>query len=493
MENKNIYEDIMTRTNGDIYVGVVGPVRVGKSSFITRFMEEFVIPKIANKNTKSVAIDELPQSADGVTIMTTQPKFIPAESVKIELKNSVSMNVKMIDCVGYFVKGASGDKQEGKPRMVKTPWSKDLMPLEEAAEYGTQKVIKEHSTVAVLMTTDGSFGEIPRDNFVEAENRLVSELKEYKKPFVIVLNSKNPQDEKTKKLEKELEKKHNVSVVSLNVESMNEQDVANVFEKMLNEFPLVGVDIHMPNWLTALPFDSEIISEVASEFKKVTTNLERVGQFDKNMILFEDSNCFQQTKISNVELGKGKLVFDLKPKEGLFYNVLSKECGMQIKDDFELVAKMKDLALSKQKYDKLKDALEQVQKTGYGVVLPSVNDLVLDEPEIVKQGSNRYGVKLKATAPSLHIMRVDIETEINPMIGSAEQSKDMVTYLSEEQKNNPDGLWNINMFGKSILELMNDGLNGKVNRMPIEAQKKMRKTLTRIVNEGKGGIICILL
>ncbi|MBR1925435.1 MAG: stage IV sporulation protein A [Clostridia bacterium] len=493
MENKNIYEDIMTRTNGDIYVGVVGPVRVGKSSFITRFMEEFVIPKIANKNTKACAIDELPQSADGATIMTTQPKFVPAESVKIDLKNSISMNVKMIDCVGYFVKGANGDKQEGKPRMVKTPWSKDLMPLESAAEYGTQKVIKEHSTVAILMTTDGSFGEIPRENFVEAENRLVSELKEYQKPFVIVLNSKNPQDEKTKKLEKELEQKHKVSVISLNAEVMTEQDVANVFEKMLNEFPFVSININMPNWLTALSFDSEIISEAANEFKKAVTNLERIGQFDKNMILFENSENFEPTKISNVELGTGKLVFNLKPKEGLFYQVLSNECGMQIKDDFELVAKMKDLAFSKQKYDKLKDALTQAEKTGYGVVLPSVNDLTLDEPELVKQGSNRYGVKLRATAPSLHIMRVDIETEISPMIGSVEQSKDMITYLTDQQKNNPEGLWNINMFGKSMQELMNEGLNGKINRMPVEAQKKMRKTLTRIVNEGKGGIICILL
>ena len=489
----NIYEDISARTNGDIYIGVVGPVRVGKSSFITRFMEEFVIPNISSKNAKNVAIDELPQSADGTVIMTTQPKFVPAESVNLTLKNGINLNAKLIDCVGYFVDGATGQEQDGKPRMVKTPWQKELMPLVEAAELGTQKVIRDHSTIAVLMTTDASFGEIKRENFVPMEERLVSELKETKKPFVIVLNSKEPQSKKTQDLQKSLEEKYGVGVISLNVQEMNEEDVAHIFEKMLKEFPLVNIDINLPNWLTALPFENDLIQEIVSEFKTKAGSVEKISGVQKNDVLFENSQKFEPITLKEINLGTGKLSFDIKPKEGLFYEVLSDQCSMEIQDDFSLVAKMKGLSDAKKEYDKLKDALIQVKETGYGVVVPSAKDLILDEPEIVKQGGNRYGVKLKATAPSLHIMRVDLETEISPMVGSMEQSKDLVSYLDKQNKDNPDGIWQTNVFGKSVEELMTEGINGKINKMPIEAQKKMRKTLTRIVNEGKGGIICILL
>ena len=490
---ENIYQDIATRTNGDIYVGVVGPVRVGKSTFITRFMEEFVVPKISSKNAKACAIDELPQSADGTTIMTTQPKFVPAESVLIELDNNVQMNVKMVDSVGYFVSGATGHQQDGKPRMVKTPWSKEPMLFEDAAEFGTKKVITDHATIAVLMTTDGSFGEIPRESFVPVENRLVKELKEYKKPFVIVVNSKNPKDEKTQKLIKTLSEKHKVGVVALNATEMDEKDVGNVFEKVLSEFPLVGIELKMPTWLTALPFDNPIIAEITAELKKASEGVVKVGDYNKGNVLFAESERFEPLVLTNIELGKGKVIFNLVPKNGLFYEVLSSQCGMEIKDDFQLVAQMKDLAKAKQEYDKLKDALENVNQTGYGVVLPSISDMTFEEPEIVKQGGGRWGVKLKATAPSLHIMRVDIETEISPMVGSQEQSQDLVAYLTEQSKTNPNGIWDTNMFGKSMQQLMTEGLSGKINAMPVEAQKKMRKTLTRIVNEGKGGIICILL
>lgn len=493
METKNIYQDISARTNGDIYVGVVGPVRVGKSSFITRFMEEFVIPKIDNKNKQNVAIDELPQSADGATIMTTQPKFVPAESVRIDLKNGINMNIKLIDCVGYFVDGAEGDLQDGKARMVKTPWNKQPMPLKEAAEFGTKKVVKDHSTIAVLMTTDGSFGEIKRKSFESAEQKLVDELKEYKKPFVIVLNSKEPNAETTQKLKTKLEEKYDVSVVCLNVEKMGEEEICEVFEKMLDEFPLSGIEINLPNWLTALPFENELIGEINLEFKKSLSGIERIGQFKKDVVLFEGSKNFEPIKLKEVELGTGKICFDIIPKEGLFYEVLSKQCNMEIKDDLMLVAKMKGLSEAKQEYDKLKDALKDVKETGYGVVAPTICDLNFEEPEIVKQSSNRYGVKLKATAPSLHIMRVDLETEISPIVGTEQQSKDLVEYLSSQKKDNPKGLFGANMFGKSVEELMTEGISGKLNKMPIEAQKKMRKTLTRIVNEGKGGIICILL
>lgn len=493
MESKNIYEDIANRTNGSIYVGVVGPVRVGKSTFITRFMEEFVIPKIANKNAKACAIDELPQSADGVSIMTTQPKFVPAESVSVQLANNVQMDIRMVDCVGYFVPGAQGHKQDNKPRMVKTPWKKELMPFEEAAEYGTKKVITDHSTIALLMTSDGSFGDIPRDNFIQIENRLVKELKEYKKPFVMVVNSKNPKAENTKELVKTLQQKYNVGVVALNATEMGEKEVAEVFEKVLNELPLTGIELKMPSWLTALNYDNPIIAEIDSELRNAGQGIERIGQFNKGAVLFPESERFEPLLLSEVELGKGKILFDLVPKDGLFYEVLSDQCGLPIKNDFELVAHMKGLSQAKQEYDKLKGALGQVQETGYGVVFPSISDMSFEEPEIVKQGGNRWGVRLRATAPSLHIMRVDLETEISPMIGTEKQSQDLVAYLSEQNQSNPNGLWDTNMFGKSMHQLVSDGLSGKLNAMPIEAQKKMRKTLTRIVNEGKGGIICILL
>ncbi len=493
METRTIYEDIKTRTNGDIYIGVVGPVRVGKSTFITRFMEEFVIPNIENKNTKTVAIDELPQSADGVQIMTTQPKFVPAESVNIKLNNGINMNVKLIDCVGYFVEGATGENQDGKPRMVKTPWSKEALPLVKAAELGTQKVINDHSSIAVMLTTDSSFGEIKRESFEPVEERMIGELKELKKPFVIAINSKEPNGQKAQELKKALENKYGVGVVALNAQEMGEDDVSNIFEKMLCEFPLSQVEIGLPNWLTALPFEHELIQEVVSQFKGVCKNVEKVGEIKKDDVLFSQSEKFMPTTLKELDLGTGKLKFDVVPKEGLFYEVLSSQCGMEIEDDFSLVAKMKGLSEAKKEYDKLKDALIQVNETGYGVVLPTAKDLVLDEPEIVKQGGNRYGVKLRATAPSLHIMRVDLETEISPMVGSMEQSKDLVEYLEKQGKDNPNGIWQTNVFGKSVEELMTDGLSGKVNKMPVEAQKKMRKTLTRIVNEGKGGIICILL
>lgn len=493
MKSSNIYQDIATRTNGDIYIGVVGPVRVGKSTFITKFMEEFVIPNISNLNAKACTIDELPQSADGVNIMTTQPKFVPAESVRISVADNIQLNVKLIDCVGYFVKGAQGHEQDNKPRMVKTPWQKELMPLEKSAEMGTHKVVSEHSTIAILMTTDGTFGEISRDNFIPVENRLVQELREYNKPFVMVVNSKNPKSEETQKLVKSLKEKHNVGVIALKADELNEDDVSEIFEKVLDEFPLVGAELNMPLWMTALDFDNPLILEIASELKRATGNAEKVGDFDKANVLFAESVKFEPLVISSVEMGEGKVIYDLIPKPNLFFEVLSSQCGMSIKDDFELVSHMKELAKAKSNYDKLKGALEQVETNGYGVVLPTIDDLKLEEPELVRQGGSKFGVKLKASAPSLHIMRVDIETEINPMVGTEEQGRDLIQYLSSQSEGDPEGIWNANMFGKSMHQLMSDGLNTKLNAMPVEAQRKMRKTLTRIVNEGKGGIICILL
>ena len=493
MNTNRIYQDIATRTNGDIYVGVVGPVRVGKSTFITQFMQKFVLPNMSNDNLRTCAVDELPQSADGNTIMTTQPKFVPAESVRVDLGNAVKANVRLIDCVGYLVNGANGHMQDNKPRMVKTPWDEETLPFEKAAEIGTHKVVADHSSVAIMMTTDGSFGEIPRENFVPAEERLVRELKEEQKPFVVVLNSAKPKSEATKELVKDLQQKYGVGVVALNANELSDKEVTETFDNILQEFPIVGVELKMPDWLTALPFNNEIITEIVTELDRVTASATKIGEFDKSATLFESSERFEPLVVSSVELGKGKIVYELLPKPNLFYEVLSNQCGIQITNDFDLVAHIRSLASAKKHYDKLKDALQSVDEFGYGVVQPTLEEMDFEEPTLVKQGSNRWGVKLRATAPSLHIMRVDLETEISPMVGSEQQSQDLVDYLNKESQENPKGIWGTNMFGKSMQQLMSEGLNSKINSMPMEAQKKMRKTLTRIVNEGKGGIICILL
>lgn len=493
MNPYDIYHDIATRTKGDLYVGVVGPVRVGKSTFITKFMEQFVLPNISEQNLRACALDELPQSADGATIMTTQPKFVPATAVRVDLGNNVLANVRMIDCVGYLVAGAQGHIQDGKARMVKTPWSQEEMPFEKAAELGTQRVVTEHCNVAILLTTDGSFGEIARQNYVPAEERLVRELREHNKPFVVVVNSAKPKSAETKELVASLQQKYNVGVLAINAQELNQEDVASTFDKILQEFPIVSVEINMPQWMTALPFENEIITEVANELRRVSANVTKIGEFDKGAVMFEESEAFEPLILSAVEMGQGRIMYDLVPKENLFYKVLSMQCGMNINNDFDLISQIRSLAQAKVHYDKMKSALEQVNETGYGVVQPSFDELELEEPQIVKQGNNRYGVRIKATAPSLHIMRVDLETEVSPMVGSEQQSQDLVNYLKSEATQNPDGIWETNMFGKTMHQLMSDGISGKINAMPLEAQKKMRKALTRIVNEGKGGIICILL
>lgn len=491
METYNIYEDIKQRTNGDIYIGVVGPVRCGKSTFITKFMQSLVVPNIKNKHAKERAVDELPQSAEGKTIMTTQPKFVPNEAVNISISN-IDMNVRMIDCVGYLISGAMGHEENAKPRLVKTPWTTEKIPFEEAAELGTKKVIEEHSTIGIVLTTDGSFTDIPRESYVEAEERVVKELEATKKPFVIILNTTDPNADSTKKLRAGLEKKYGVSVLAMNVMELKNEDVEKVFEKILLEFPINSLKVKMPRWLQALPYEDPIISNVINEIKAFGDNATKIGQIDKTTIAFAESEDFEPISVGSIKLGEGAVNFDIAPRPHLFYKVLSLQCGTEIKDDFFLVNYIKELAKAKKEYDKLESALESVNETGYGIVNPSVDEMTLEDPQIVKQGS-KFGVKLKASAPSLHIMRVDVETEVNPIVGTEQQSQDLVKYLQTEFENNPESIWETNMFGKSLHSLVNDGIHSKLVLMPTEAQRKMRKTLGRIVNEGKGGIICILL
>ncbi len=491
MEKYQIYEDIKTRTNGDIYVGVVGPVRVGKSTFISEFMKKLVLPNIESKNVRDRAEYELPQSADGKTVMTTQPRFVPNEAVGICVAENVKLKVRMIDCVGYLVSGAMGVTENDKPRLVKTPWSDQEMPFEEAAELGTKKVIEDHSTIGIVMTTDGSVTDIERANYVAAEERVVAEMQACGKPFVMVLNCKNPTSAESKKLAQNLQEKYGTQVLAMNVAAMKEEDVDKIFEKVLLDFPVKSIKVAMPKWIQALSYSSPIICEIVDEIKKFANEVRKIGDAKKDTIVFTESDSFDPITFSGIEMGEGVIKFNVVPKEHLFYRVLSDECGMEITDDFSLVSLMKNLSVAKQEYDKLKTALDEVEQTGYGVVVPRQDEYVLQEPEVVKQGG-KFGVKIKATAPSLHIIKVDVATEVTPLVGSESQSQDLVAYLAERFEDK-EGIWETNLFGKSLFSLIDDSIGSKIVSMPADAQRKMRKTLGRIVNEGKGGVLCILL
>ena len=492
MEKYEIYKDIARRTSGDIYVGVVGPVRTGKSTFITRFMEEMVLPNIANKNLRSVATDEMPQSGSGKTIMTTQPKFVPSEAVKVNIRGNVSAKVRLIDCVGYLVDGAIGHEENDKPRLVKTPWSNKDMPFEKAAEVGTRKVIEDHSTIGILMTTDGTITEIPRANYIKAEERVVKELKACGKPFAVVLNSSGPKSEECKKLGSALEEKYGVPVVCCNVSALTADEINAILEKILFEFPLKSVNVHLPKWMQALSCDNAVISDVIERVRRAAQSADKMRDFDKIERAFDEHEKMQPCASVKVKLGEGLAEYELEAKPGLFYEVLSEECGEQITGEYHLMSFVKSLATARRTYKKLESALAEVEEKGYGVVMPGASDMTLEQPELVKQGGH-FGVRLKATAPSLHIMRVDVESEISPLVGTKQQGDDIVQYLMERYDNDPASIWDTNMFGKTLSEMVRDGLEEKVDCMPEEARGKMRKTLTRIVNEGRGGVICILL
>lgn len=491
MERFDIYKDIAQRFGGDVYLGVVGPVRTGKSTFITNFMNTLVVPNIKNNFARQRAIDELPQSANGKTIMTTQPKFVPNEAVKINL-DDVEMNIRLIDCVGYMIDGALGAEETDKTRLVKTPWSENPLPFNEAATLGTNKVIKEHSNVAVLVTTDGTINDLPRTNYVDAEEKVVSELKKHHRPFVVVLNSTNPSQEQVQNLAQSLQQKYGTKCVAVDVKNLSQDDISQIFDAVLSEMPVNQVLVKMPKWLEALSFNHPLISEIVEEIKSSLLDIDKIGEFKLSKTLFENSTNFEPLTDTKISLGEGNIIFSIQPKAELFYRVLSEQCGQQIDDDYHLVSYLKQLSFAKKEYDKLKVALDQVNQTGYGVVFPNLDEMTLEDPEIVRQGS-KFGVRLKASAPSLHIMRVDINTEVSPIVGTEQQSEDLVKYLLNEFESNPQGIWETEMFGKSLHMLVNEGLNNKLTLMPQEAQKKMRKTLSRIVNEGKGGVICILL
>lgn len=488
MENYSVYEDIASRTGGDIYIGVVGPVRTGKSTFIKRFMETLVIPSAAEE-ARSVMTDELPQSAAGKTVMTTEPKFVPAKAAKISVSKGAEAFVRLVDCVGFSVEGASGFEEDGSPRLVKTPWQEAPMPFEQAAALGTEKVIKEHSTIGVLVTTDGSITDIPRKGYIAAEERAVKELKALEKPFVILLNCKSPA--KQSALRKELEEKYEAPVVAVNVEEMGEEEILEILQKALFEFPVARIDVKIPKWLQAFPEDNRAVAALLSALKTATDSIAKMRDCFVLETLFDEETPFINPDEIRMELGKGRVEITIEAKEELFYQTLSEECGESISDSAQLMQYAQALSGMKKEYDKIKDAFEEAEKNGYGIVYPSEEDYTLEKPQLVKKGSG-YGVRFKANASSYHIVKVDVTGLVNPIIGTKQQGEEFVddtlkTYESGEEK-----IWETNIFGKSLRSLVGEELSGKTSAMPIELRRKMRRTMTRIVNDGKGNIFCIL-
>lgn len=492
MENFEIYNDIAKRTNGDIYIGVVGPVRTGKSTFITKFMQSGILDNIANENEKIRTIDEMPQSGSGKTIMTMQPKFIPSEAVEVKFGDNAKARVRLIDCVGYAINGADGFLDNGEPRLVKTPWSEKEMPFEQAAEIGTKKVITEHSTIAILVTTDGSITNIPRESYVEAEERIVRELKEAGKPFVIVLNSTNPESNENLELAEKLRAKYETPVLNYDVAKLSSGEINEIVRNVLMEFPVSEIRFNLPKWVRALPYNDELIVGLMNNIKEKTQNISKISEYQSIFDVFGENSDFNSPVLNNMNLANGVVVFDIPVNSELYYKTLSSACGIEIQDDFQLMAYLKELVSAKKEYDKIKLALQNVKETGYGVVSPTLDDLELMEPEIITKGGNS-SLKLKAKASSLHIIKVDVESEICPAVGSGEQSGSLVTYMMNEFESNKQEIWNKNMFGKPMNELVKESIDSKIAGLPTDVQTKMRKTLTKIVNERKGGIICILL
>ena len=492
MTGTSIYNDIAKRTNGDIYIGVVGPVRTGKSTFIRKFMETAVLPAIVDKNELERAKDEMPQSAGGKTVMTTEPKFVPENAVEITLGENVSGRVKMVDCVGFIVPDAMGHIEDGNMRMVMTPWSEKPMPFEEAAETGTRKVINDHSTIGVIVTTDGTIGEISRNSYIEAEERVVEELKRTNKPFVIVLNSAAPDTAESEKLALELEEKYKAPVALVNCLTLARGDIEGILEMVLYEFPVKEISVKMPSWVYALDEEHKVRNGLFESIISSASQVQKTGDITNAFAAVTNCEYARKCSVEKIDLGKGRADVNIELEEGLFYRTIGELTGLDIVNEEQLISQMLELSNVKREYEKVEQALKDVEEKGYGIVTPSLEDLRLEDPEITKhQGS--YGVKLKASAPSVHMIKATIQTELNPIVGTEQQSEELIKFMLREFEEDPSKIWESNMFGTSLYDLINEGLNSKLAQIPHEARLKFGDTLQKLINEGSGGLICIIL
>ena len=492
MEYRNIYRDIALRTGGDIYIGIVGPVRTGKSTFIKKFMETLVIPHIQSEFVRERATDELPQSAAGKTIMTTEPKFIPEEAAQVELEEHASARVRLIDCVGYIVPSSLGYFENEAPRMVRTPWFEDEVPFNMAAEVGTRKVITDHSTLGLVLTTDGSFTDIPREEYEEAEERVIRELSELGKPFLILLNTASPRAPETLSLQKQMEEKYGRPVAVVNCLELTEEDIKGLLSEMLLEFPVREIAVELPRWIISLEKGHWLKSAVFDAIRETAREMRLLRDLSGMGAALSGCEHIASVTMPKIDLGTGQARVSIQLKPALFYQILGEATGLTITDEADLMPCMKELAACQREYSKLKGALDEVAATGYGIVMPTMDELTLEDPQIVRQGG-KYGVRLRASAPSIHMMKADIQTEVNPIVGSEKQSEELVKFLLDEFEENPTKIWESNIFGKSLHELVNEGLHNKLYRMPTDARLKLQETIERIINEGCNGLVCLIL
>lgn len=492
MISNDIYSDIARRTDGDIYIGVVGPVRTGKSTFIKQFMEKLVIPNIQSDFRRERAVDELPQCAAGKTIMTTEPKFIPEEAVEVCLENSGKFNVRMIDCVGYIIPSSIGYFENEAPRMVVTPWFDNEVPFNMAAEVGTQKVITEHSTIGLVVTTDGSITDLPREEYEECEERVINELRQINKPFVVLLNCVYPQSETSQELAQRLSEKYQTPVIAVNCLDLSEESIKEILNEILFAFPIKEISIEMPKWIASLEKGHWLKDSIFSSIKSSASNLTHLREIKDLCNEIKKSEYVTDSSICSIDLGKGSGIIKVNVSQSLFFKILGETTGLEIENESDLLPQILELMKIKKAYEKISTALEEVEATGYGIVMPNADELTLNEPEIIKQGG-KYGIKLKANAPSIHLIKTNITTEISPIVGSEKQSEELVLYLLNDFEENPEKIWESNIFGKSLHELVNEGLHNKLFKMPSDARMKMQETIERIINEGCSGLICIIL
>lgn len=492
MQSENVYRELSVRTGGRVYLGVVGGVRTGKSTFIKRFMDTLVIPHISDDALRRRTIDELPQSAGGRTIMTTEPKFIPEDAVTVELDNNITFDVRMIDCVGYIVPSALGYIEDEQPRMVKTPWFDEEIPFNMAAEIGTQKVITEHSTVGIVITTDGSVTDIPREEYEEAEQRVIKELQDISKPFVVLLNCADPASAESAELAKSMSERYGVGVIPVNCLEMGEEEIVRILTNVLFEFSVNEIAVDMPGWIVSLEREHRVRREI---FDAVRESAGKVSKLrDLSGVCGSIGKCeyVKAANITGIDLGAGKATMAIDAQPELFCEVAAEKTGMEIKSESDILRTIVELSEVKEKFDKLRAAYTAAQDTGYGIVMPSMDELSLEAPQIIRQG-NRYGIKLRATAPSIHMLKTNITTEVTPIVGSEEQSEELVSYLLSEFEDDPGKIWESNIFGKSLNELVNEGITNKLQRMPAEARGRINETIERIINDGCNGLICIIL